>query len=806
MIAHTLRAILRGFRRRKVESLLIAVTAILGSVGFAAALGFVHDYVSADSFYDPPDELYQLNDFAVYANHSSRDSWTLGLLTPWMRENLPAVRDAGRYRRCPAQYVSVEAGAVETLDKVEVTCVESTMFSMLSFPTVAGDPVTALERPDGAVVTDKTAIRMFGTVDVVGRFFDVPERDSTRTYTIGAVVKEIPANNHIQFDIAKSWLSQRESVQNQNTWQYVLLRGGATPDATPDAAPDAVAAQLTKHITDTIADPYIREVSLLPFRDVYMQTDLVAQHHGNQLVIGSIIVLGVILFLIATFNLFGLRVARIASSARQIGTRLSSGASSADLARDAAFETLVPIPATMLGVALLSAVVIPELNAFSPSGMRVGSGTLVAAAATAAVIHVVAAFAVWLWTRYRLTRTNIALLIADDGLGGGRRNSARKFVLAAQLALFALLLTGNAFLAAQFRYMDSVDRGHATPDVLYVELEDHSVRSLSGPIVEKLSATAGVESVVPAAGLPGMAGFGKTRYTFPLPGLPEEKIVLAAATIDTAFVDLMEIPIVAGRNVRSTAGGERRDVLRDVLLNEAAVEKLGFASPDDAVGWRPNDEFEVAGVVANFVHGSFHDAMEPMVLVTNPRDYWFGVAVVPSNGLSATGVDFESRIREAMTDLVPSPLFSMQSYARAMNAMYSEETRLRRALTWIARAALLLVVAGLWSISALIASRREREFGIRRVLGASDHHVFGLHIGQFAVLVVPAFVLGATAGFLLIKRWLDNFAFRSEAVLLPLAAAAVGLLIVTFFAVVASSIRFLVRRPIDSLRIDGRQG
>ena len=165
--------------------------------------------------------------------------------------------------------------------------------------------------------------------------------------------------------------------------------------------------------------------------------------------------------------------------------------------------------------------------------------------------------------------------------------------------------------------------------------------------------------------------------------------------------------------------------LRDVLLNEAAVEKLGFASPDDAVGWRPNDDFEVAGVVANFVHGSFHDPMEPMALVTNPRDYWFGVAVVPSTELSVTGPDFENRIRSAMSDLVPSPLFSMQSYTRAMNAMYAEETRLRRALTWIARAALLLVVAGLWSVSALIASRREREFGIRRVLGASDHHVFG---------------------------------------------------------------------------------
>ena len=104
--------------------------------------------------------------------------------------------------------------------------------------------------------------------------------------------------------------------------------------------------------------------------------------------------------------------------------------------------------------------------------------------------------------------------------------------------------------------MGTIDRGHATPDVLYVELEDHSVRSLSGAIVEKLSATAGVESVVPAAGLPGMSGFGQTRYTFPLPGLPEEKLVLAAAMIDTAFVDLMDIPVIAGRNVRARVGDE----------------------------------------------------------------------------------------------------------------------------------------------------------------------------------------------------------------------------------------------------------
>lgn len=137
-----------------------------------------------------------------------------------------------------------------------------------------------------------------------------------------------------------------------------------------------------------------------------------------------------------------------------------------------------------------------------------------------------------------------------------------------------------------------------------------------------------------------------------------------------------------------------------------------------------------------------------------------------------------------------------------MDEMYVEETRLRRAMAWIARAALLLVVAGLWSISAFVASRRAREFGIRRVLGATDGHVFGLHLGQFVVLVVPAFALGAAAGFLLIGRWLDNFAFRSDAVVGPFAVALAILVAVTLFSVVASSIRFLRRRPIDALRTE----
>lgn len=175
------------------------------------------------------------------------------------------------------------------------------------------------------------------------------------------------------------------------------------------------------------------------------------------------------------------------------------------------------------------------------------------------------------------------------------------------------------------------------------------------------------------------------------------------------------------------------------------------------------------------------------------------LAVGVSGESAAQDFGLGQRLHRELTAFGPAAFFSIRTYDEVVRTAYDAEYRLRRAMRVTSRAALLLVLAGLWSVSRLAALQREREFGIRKVLGAQSRHVAALHVRDFVLLMPVAYVVGAGGGFWLVTRWLERFAYRSTELAQPLLDAFFVLGILTATAVLAASLGVLLRRPIESL-------
>ena len=260
----------------------------------------------------------------------------------------------------------------------------------------------------------------------------------------------------------------------------------------------------------------------------------------------------------------------------------------------------------------------------------------------------------------------------------------------------------------------------------------------------------------------------------------------------------MDLTILAGRNVR--AGQVEPS---EVLLNRTAVKQLGFERVEDVIGHEPHRNLRVVGVVEDFVFQSLHESVKPLVLSMSWLPHWFGLAVaLESPDADRTAAAGMRRVAGVLEQFAPAPFFRITPYGERMRESYEAERRLERAVAWVSGAALLLVIAGLWSMSAFAASEREREYGIRKVLGARMSHVVALHLSEFLRVLPIALVLGTVPGYIAMERWLERFAWRSDALVGPLIGVGLVLALVTGAAALLSAIRLLSRRPVESLASD----
>ncbi len=792
MLLSYFRIALRNLVKHKVYT----VVNVAGlSVGIACCLFiflFVHNEMSYDAFFENGDRIYRVRRVGEMNGEKIGIPYVSPPYAPALRNDFPdeivhAVR------------VMPERGLVTYGDKAfqenKLFFTDSTFFEVFSYPLLQGDPRTVLDKPNSLVITPAAARKYFGDADPVGKVLDID--NGTYLYEVTGVMAPPPGNAHLDFDFLASTgpFAKKDFFKS---WgynalaTYVLLADNASASRLETRFP----AFMDKYMSDHFKQSGNRtDITLQPLRDIYFGQHLGFDPslHGDLQVIYLFSTVALFILAIACINFMNLSTARSSGRAKEVGMRKVMGAFRTDLIAQFLGESLL---LTLLGVALALVLVyagLPWFSAFleKPLALPLGNPGFWAflAGLTLVVGTLAGTYPAFFLSGFQPIRVLKGRFTAGRGSG-----QLRKGLVVVQFGISVLLVVSTFIIVRQLDYVQAKKLGFDKEHTLLVRISNGEIWNSRENFINDLHRIAQVREASAMSGEPG--GF-HDGLPFDVEGKTGEPWQLRTVFTDHRYVKTMGLKVIAGRDLSEAYS---TDVLEGMLLNRAAVKKLGW-SPQEALGKAFKNRLvdslprRVVGVVEDFHFSSLKEEIQPLAISMGDDNRVIAIRLTAGNPQEAI-----SRIEGAWRKIVPKYPFTYEFLDQVYDNLYRAEQKQRTILGIFAGVAIFVACLGLFGLAAFTAEQRTKEVSVRKVLGASVGNVVLLLSKDFVKLVLVAIALAVPLAWYLMHQWLQDFVYRISIgpdVFLLAGGLAVGIALLT---VSYHAIRTALSNPAKTLR------
>ncbi|MEZ4699798.1 MAG: ABC transporter permease [Rhodothermales bacterium] len=691
---------------------------------------------------------------------------------------------------------------------------DSTVFDVFTLPFVAGDPARSLRNPESAVISERIATKYFGTMDlasVVGQRLQVLTQNGPSDFVVDGVMRDMPAQSSLQMDILIPFAQYPNFGMGANNWggrasTYLLLEEGQDPAAVEAAFVPLVRSTFADFIERRREAGYLADgddafrLVLQPLVRLHFQPEIVSiyeQATHNPLYSWAMGGIGLLVLLIACINFMTLAIGRSSSRSREVGVRKVLGARRGQLAQQFLGEAAVMSAAAVALAVILCWAALPLFK--SLTGLPLTMQPLATPASVGALLLLAAAIGLLAgsYPTFVLSAFKPINALKGEARVGGRVRLTRGLVVF-QYALAIALMIATTIMTRQLNYLRHKDLGFDSEQVVVLNTFDFSEQSIQ--TVESFKqALAGRPEIVSAAG----AGYSFTRSYDTVSWQEPDGTPRASARlrVDYEYLDTAGMELVAGRNFSRDYPS---DPTHAAIVNESFAKAFGWDQPigQRLLGYNDDEGAEpltVIGVVKDYHSRSLHEPIGPSFWHMTPS-YGFGnvlVRVRPGRVTEAL-----QTIEDTWKAVSPDHPFSFFFLDDDVQQQYAAERRWGQIVGYSTLFAILIASMGLVGLAALAASRRTKEIGVRKVLGASVPALVGLLSRDFLKLVALATVIAWPIAFFGMRRWLETFAYRSDmnaGIFLLVGLAAV---LIAFLAIAYQAIRAAIADPVKSLRYE----
>jgi len=688
-------------------------------------------------------------------------------------------------------------------------------FRIFPHQWLAGSP-SVLSRPGRLVLAASVARKYFGTdkIDqVVGRKVIY---DDSLTLTVAGIVRDwnrpsdLNYTSFISISTAPAtWLREGipttdwSSLQPRRSQAFVLLNKGA------DAR--HVNAQLADYLHDLTPAPVLfagashLRLYLQSLRDMHYTPDFHPADSGDDFPKAYLPLLYALMWValfvlgLAIINFINLSTAQSFQRMKEVGIRKVMGSSRSALVGQFLFETLL-LTACALVLSLL--LVFPVRWMFGdsiPSGVRFrlwdGGNWLFLLGITAFTTLAAGYYPARLMSSY-LPVLSLKGTLDKSGKGGV---GLRRALIIFQFSFSLLFIIGSLVVGRQVRYMRNSDKGFNSDGVITVDYpgaESNQMR-LYADAVRDLP---GVKEAI----LQGHAPMGREHPTASFVYRWEDMKKARETSVeveigDSSFVPFYQMQFAAGGNVYEVENGV------PVLINETYARTLGFSDPRQACGkqlyYRGNGLwYTIFGVVKDYHQTSFHETIRPLIIITWLSDAKSVAVRLGVRGDSAKKVI--ALLASKWRTLFPRVPFTSTSLQETVERLYLEENRTAILVQSATLIMTLISCMGLFGLALFSASRRAKEIGIRKVMGATVAGVSLLLSREFLLLVMLAIVIASPLAWFLANSWLQDFGYRAALDAWVFVEAGGAALLLAVVTVGFQAFRVASVNPVEVLRED----
>jgi putative ABC transport system permease protein len=793
MIQNYFRTALRNFSGHAIFSFINVLGLTVGLTACFLIYIYVSFEISYDRFHTKADRIYRVAcDTKTPAGTSS------GIVTPAavgfnMKAALPEVESVVRFYRGG---LTVRRGDVK-FDEENILFADSSIFSVFDFPLLKGNPRTVLKTDFSMVLSETAAKKYFGLSDPIGKI--VLLGGTAIPSTITGIMKDIPENSHIKADMVLSnsfqnYLDTNWTALFYNT--YVLLRPGTDEKKLESKLP----AFLKRYIPPGQQQSQLSySLFLEPLRDVYLRSKRGGEVSGSISNVYIFSVIALFILIIASINFINLSTARAAERAKEVGVRKVVGATRVQLIGQFMAEALLIALTAFILATLLSAILLPFFNDLAGKTLSPGifehRNNIIILFLTSTGIGIAAG----IYPALVLSTYRPALVLKGRFAASGRGVLLRKGLVIAQFTISIILITGTMVIYNQLHFMRNKDLGfRKTQTIIIPDLLTATESAFKQQVMTIPKVLAATYSTTIPGDRPQHWGQGNYLEAENKSGAMQEA-QMDLCFVDFDFIKQYQIKMVAGRPFSKNFGTDSTQAL---ILNETAVKMLGYTLPEQAIGkpflqW--GNKGKIIGVARDFHFRSLNESIKPLSMRIMPKyNYQFiSINVAPDN-LPVTIAAIKQKFMELMPD-VPFNYYFLDEY---FDRQYRAETRFESLFFDFAILAIFISCLGLFGLVSYSTIQRTREIGIRKVLGASVSGIVNLLSIDFLKLVFISFLIASPVAWLVMNKWLENFAYRINISWWVFAVAAILSLLIAMLTISFQAIKAAIANPVKSLRTE----
>ncbi len=752
---------LRHIRKSKVNFAFKLAGLSLAIFSFLAIAIYVAFQLSFDTYHIDHQNIYRVNSHRKENGVIEKYAITPYALGPVLQQHIPEVTSMVRIRYANHIYFRLDKELIDCEDLLEA---DSSLFNVLTFRFIKGDR-TALQKPNSIVLTRTMANRLFGTTDVLQRTLSI--NNNSNLYQVTAVIEDTEPNSQVFLNAIMPIRDQSElssvnivdpvTFADQAATLFVRLSKPITPDFM-----EKVEAALNPYIKKSDRKEHGFEVSFQPIADVYLGPTYSNDYFrkGSPVYVYAFSVLGILLLVVAGINYVNLTIADFSSRSRETGVRKVLGARKHQLVTQVTIEALLfSVISLCVGVGLLY-LLFPKILELLDTDLRFE----MLLEPRVLIIGFSGIVTLLFFSTYFPARqfANTGVIQNLKSKSGGYNSSVSQILLFSQFAISAICIYCTFMVGQQIDFIHNKELGFDRKNLLVLSMpQEFTVKNMQ-TFKEEIKQVPGVTHVSNSSFRIG-GGYWKDWYFVEQEDKQEMKHVeLYEVFSDDELFSTLGIKLLEGRifnaNIPSDSGAA-------FIVNESAVRELGWKNPiGKRIYTHPEEKGKwdgtVVGVVPDINISPLYDKVRPLVMrLPWTNEYPNGFIYVRHKGDEKM---IAKSIEEKYKAIMPGyPLFC-RFVDELYNSYHQKESKAFASLQFGTLVIILVSLLGIFSMAAYMSIKRMKEFGIRKVLGATVTQIFTLHINYFVRLMLFSNLIALPIAYWLIKNWLETFAYRIE--------------------------------------------
>jgi putative ABC transport system permease protein len=790
MIRHFLRLGFRNLYKNK-NNTLVNLTGLSLGIGILLVISiYANNELSVDSFHENSAQIYKLT--------QGKSSGTPGPLEELLESNFPDIQAACHIETRQLLALSPILSYEENIFHIQAYySANADVFNVFDFQVVQGDVAKALSKPFSLILTESEASRIFGDEDPLGQSI-IWRSNQDFTFTVEAIVKDVPQNSSIQFKGLISEASTKKMTPYYpDNWNigvyetYLLLNPEIAPASLEVKLRSFLISYYEENLSSSTFHDEAREnpLTLHTLKEVYFNRDLLydTTNRGNILLVRILIIIGIIILLLSIINYANLSTAKASIRKKEIAIQKVYGSGKTQLILQYLTETiLISFMAAVIGV-IIALILLPWFSQFInlTQDLKIPPFFLVLLIPFILILGILAG----IYPSFFLSSFKEMSMLKAGSERQKKGTNLRHFLVVFQFFISITLIALTLLIDKQVSHLKNMDLGIDKEYVVTTRLPRILFRGKKEVLTDRILRLPTVESVAYSSNVFGNAdGYNYLE-------MEESSSDLTTLWVDAAFLDLYDLELVEGRFFSEEL---KADMNTTALLNEAAVRALDVEDPFRVEIKVPGGSAKGVGIVKDFHYKSLHHEIEPLAIIYLPGQGAYA-------NMKISGYDIPNTlnaISEIWEELAPGFPFNYQFLDASFDNLYQSDAKMGKAVTLSSLIAIIIAVLGVMSLSLFLCESKVKEIALRKINGAKVWEVLlGLNKGILFNLVI-AFCLACPVAWYIMGLWLDNFAYKT--VISPWIFLLSGVIVslITFGIVNWQTWRFANQNPAEALKYE----